>query len=104
MGKDTKYWEAIRDEAIKGCAEVWPVIQRTRTHLHGLELIHGEHEVKRLEAEQHLVEVIKVGKKHKAPNLVDIIAELSPEQRIWVVKALTKATEVVEEQDGQKHT
>lgn len=99
MEKNTEYWEAARDEAIKGCAEVWPAIQGAKRHLHRLELIHGKCELKRLEAERHLVEVVKVGKKHEALNIIDIIAKLSPKQRAKLVKVFSKAAEIMGEQD-----
>ena len=97
MEKNTEFWEKARDKAIEGCVRLWPEIQRTRKYLNQLELTHGEHEVERLEAEQHLVEVVKVGKKHKDPNLVDIIAELSPEQRSKLISVLGIAAEIMKE-------
>jgi len=96
MEKNTEFWEKARDKAIKGCAEVWPTIQGVRNHLLRLELIHGKCELERIEAERHLVEVVKVGKKHKALNIAEIIAELSPEQRAKLVKVIEKAAEIME--------
>ena len=99
MEKNTKFWETARDKAISGCARLWPEIQRTKKYLIQLELTHGEHEVRRLEAERHLVEVIKVGRKHKTLDLVETIAKLSPKQRIRLVEVLDKAIRIEEKQD-----
>jgi len=91
----TPSWEARALLARKACGQIYPKVVQLRAELRTWELAHGYFEIMRLEAERHLVQVIKLppsatakGPEKKAEMLLEEAIKLSPEQRKELILAL----------------
>ena len=88
-------WEDKARIARKGCGLVWPKICQLRAELHTYESVHGYFSNMRIEAERHLVQVIKLpslatmkGPERRAEALLKKAVKLSPEQKERLILAL----------------
>lgn len=88
-------WEEKQRLAILGCGKLWPRIVQLRAELHSYEVAHGMFAALRIEAERHLVTVIKLpasagsrGSKTSAETMIRKVKALSPEKKRELVLAL----------------
>ena len=88
-------WETKAQTARKVCGMIWPKIAILRAELHTWELVHGYYSAIRIEAERHLVPVVKLprsasvtGPEKAADALLNKAIRLSPEQKKRLILAL----------------
>jgi len=91
----TSLWESRASIARKACGAIWPKIAQLRAELRTWELAHGYFEIMRLDAERHLVPIMKLppsatakGPEKKAEVLLTKATRLSPEQKKELILAL----------------
>ena len=88
-------WESRALTARKACGQIWPKIVQLRAELNTWESAHGYFAAMRIDAERHLVQVIKLppsatvkGPERQAKTLMDKASKLSPKQRRQLILAL----------------
>lgn len=93
--KSSTDWEEERLQAIFGCGKIWPKINQLRAELHSYESAHDYFSAMRIEAERHLVTVIKLppgagsrGGKTSTDRMMKNLKVLTPERKRELVLAL----------------
>jgi len=91
----TLTWKARAQLARKACGQIWPKVVQARAELRTWELAHGYFELMLIEAQRHLIPIIKLppsatakGPEKKAEALLARAAKLSPEQKKELILAL----------------